>query len=182
MDKEYKTHTKLYSVWREMNRRCYSTNCCNYHKYGALGIRVCDQWLRDCDGGKNGFDNFKKWADENGYKEGLTLDRKNPYENYNPENCRWTTYTIQNTHLKINTNNTSGYVGVSLNKCGSWRSRIKVNKKCIELGNFKNKKDALKARNNYIIEHNLPQPIQEYIGEDGYTKETYKNNFENLKN
>ncbi len=50
----------LYSVWREMNRRCYSKECCNYYKYGALGIGVCDEWKRDCDGGHNGFINFLK--------------------------------------------------------------------------------------------------------------------------
>lgn len=171
----------LYSIWREMNRRCYSENCDNYKKYGAIGIKVCKEWLRDCDGGKDGYLNFKIWADNNGYKKGLTLDRKNPYEDYSPENCRWATYNIQNTHLTISRLNTSGYVGVCwINHKGQygWRSRIKVNKKEINLGVFPAKKEALDARNNYIISHNLPQLVQKYVGKNGYNKEKYKEVFD----
>ena len=170
----------IYSIWREMNRRCYSPKSNNYHKYGALGIKVCDEWKRDCDGGKDGFINFLKWSQESGYEQGLTIDRKNPYDDYSPENCRWATYEEQNTHLTINNKNTSGYVGVSW--CDhrgqvGWRSRIKVNKKEIILGVFQTKREALEVRNNYIINNNLPHKIQEYIGENGYCKETYEKVF-----
>ena len=79
--------------------------------------------------------------------------------------------------MTINNKNTSGYVGVSW--CDhrgqvGWRSRIKVNKKEIILGVFQTKREALEVRNNYIINNNLPHKIQEYIGENGYCKETYK--------
>lgn len=175
------SRTPIYSVWREMNKRCFNNNDCNYEKYGAKGISVCDGWHRDIDGGVNGFINFYNWAIKNGYKAGLTLDRINPYEDYNSDNCRWVDYEMQNTHLIISNKNTSGYMGVSwTTRDNGWRSRIKVNKTCYELGVYNNKKEALDARNEYIIQNNLPHKIQKYIGEDGYTKDNYDDVFEKL--
>lgn len=172
------TEDKLYNVWREMNRRCYSKNNCNYHKYGKKGIRVYDEWLRNCDGGKDGYKNFKKWAMSNGYADGLTIDRINPCGNYEPNNCRWTDYEHQNVKLMIREKNTSGYVGISRAKSDNiWRARISVNGKPRCIGQFKNKKDAVEARNNYIVANNLIYPIQPWIGEKGYTKKTYSNLF-----
>jgi hypothetical protein len=165
----------LYSVWREMNRRCFNENCCNYHKYGALGISVCEEWRRDCDGGNNGFMNFCNWALNNNYKKGLTLDRKNQFQDYSPDNCRWVSYTIQNTHLTISVNNQSGYMGVQWSKRDQiWIARIRVNGEQLVIGYYHNKKDAVDARNNYIQKHNLPHTIQPWIGFEGYNK----NNFE----
>lgn len=174
--KDGRKRDDLYSVWREMNRRCYSPNCCNYHKYGAKGIKVCQEWLRKCDGGEDGYKHFLEWATIAGYKKGLSLDRKNPYKDYTPENCQWVSSKEQNSKLVIMKKNTSGYVGVGKDKYeGKWRARIM--KKTI--GSFKSKKEALEARNKYIIEHNLSEPIQEWIGEQGYTSETYRAVFEN---
>lgn len=167
--------TKLYNVWRTMNRRCNSPNDCNYFKYGAKGIKVCDEWLRDCDGGKDGYINFRNWALHNGYKEGLTIDRINPYDGYYPQNCRWVDYHEQNARLTIRNNTFSGYIGINIDKRrNKWRSRIRMNGKEIGLGYYDSKKEAVDARNNYIIQNHLEYPIQEWVGEDGYKKETYK--------
>ena len=169
------SYDPLYNVWREMNRRCFNKNCNNFHKYGALGISVCKEWRRDCDGGHNGFINFRDWAIENHYKKGLTLDRKNQYKDYSPDNCRWVSYTIQNTHLTISVKNQSGYMGVHWHKRDqAWIARIRVNGKQINIGYYHNKKEAVDARNNYIRKHNLPHTIQPWIGSKGYNK----NNFE----
>ena len=163
---------RLYYIWKEMNRRCYSENCCNYHKYGAKGIKVCDEWLRNCDGGMNGFYNFKLWALQNNYKEGLTIDRINPYKNYSPDNCRWATYEEQNVKLTIRIKNTSGYVGISHDSRNKSKWRVRINKK--QIGTFSSKKATVEARNNYIIQNHLNNPIQEWIGEEGYSKEMYE--------
>lgn len=168
-------YNKLYNVWRSMNRRCNSPNDNNYKKYGAKGIRVCKEWLRDCDGGFCGFENFKNWAIANGYEIGLTIDRINPYDGYFPQNCRWVNYHKQNARLTIRDNASSGYIGINLDKRrNKWRSRIRMYGKEINLGYYENKKEAVDARNNYIIQNHLEYPIQKWIGEEGYKKETYE--------
>ena len=75
--------TKIYSIWNEMRCRCQNPNDKNYKNYGLKGISVCDEW--------SDFRNFHSWAIGNGYIEGLSIDRINPYGNYEPENCRWIT-------------------------------------------------------------------------------------------
>ena len=76
------TKTRLYRIWQNMKGRCYCDNDDAYMNYGARGISVCDEWRYD-------FLIFKKWAIENGYKENLTIERKNVNGNYCPENYCW---------------------------------------------------------------------------------------------
>ena len=49
-------------------------------------------------------------------------------------------------------NNTSGIKGVDFNKANNvWRARIRINGITITIGIFHDKKDAVKARLNYLI-------------------------------
>lgn len=58
-----------------------------YYNMISRGITVCDEWLDK----ENGFMNFYIWSMDNGYKEGLSIDRKDINKEYSPNNCRWTT-------------------------------------------------------------------------------------------
>lgn len=78
--------TRLYTVWKQMKKRCYNQHDPVYKHYGALGVTVCDEW-------KNSFTSFRKWMLEHGYDENAkrgkcTIDRIDPDGNYCPENCR----------------------------------------------------------------------------------------------
>lgn len=163
----YKTHgkssNKLYKVWQGMRERCYYKKHKGYEFYGARGIQVCDEW-------NNSFESFYEWAIANGYKKGLTIDRINVDGNYEPDNCRWATPAEQSINRRMQNNNTSGYIGIIRNSRDSkkWESSIGVNKKSVYLGIYNTKKDALDARNKYIIDNGLDKlgyKIQEYKGE-----------------
>jgi len=78
--------TRIYSVWRDIKRRCYDPSVKAYKNYGERGIQVCDEWMN--------FIVFYKWCLSNGYDGKLEIDRIDNNKNYNPENCRFVTKTI----------------------------------------------------------------------------------------
>lgn len=56
---------------------------------------MCEEWTSD-------FSAFYQWSIENGYKEGLSIDRKDNEKGYYPENCRWATRKRQNRNTRAN--------------------------------------------------------------------------------
>lgn len=75
---------QLYTVWRGIKNRCYCDSYEEKKYYQGKGVIMCDDW-------KNSFTAFYEWAINNGYKEGLTIDREDSDRNYEPDNCRWVT-------------------------------------------------------------------------------------------
>ncbi len=155
------SRNRLHRIWYEMIDRCYNSNSNEYENYGQCGIVVCDEW-------KNDYETFKVWALKAGYNKELTIDRINTNGNYEPDNCRWATYKQQILNRNKNKSNKSGYIGIWYTKnMKKWKSDISINYKHTYLGYYDTQKEALEARNKYIIDNGLDYPIQEYKGEIG---------------
>ena len=93
-----KNFPRLYRIWAGAKYRCNKPTANNYKYYGGKGITFCKEWER--------FAPFCKWALNNGYEDGLTLDRIDNKKGYSPDNCRWVTITEQTNNRSTNTNYT----------------------------------------------------------------------------
>lgn len=75
------SNTRLYTVWSNMKTRCLNPRNRAYKWYGAVGVTICSEWIK--------FEAFRDWALMSGYQDDLTIERKNPFLGYCPENCEW---------------------------------------------------------------------------------------------
>lgn len=87
------SNTRLYRIWKNMNKRCSCEKDQKYKNYGGRGIKVCDRWR-----GENGFINFLEDMGEEYFEkasiygeENISIDRINVDGNYEKSNCRWAT-------------------------------------------------------------------------------------------
>jgi len=106
-------HTRLYKIWDGMKNRCIGKHHSAKH-YKDTGIKICNTWLE--------FENFKLWAESNGYADTLTIDRINIFGNYEPNNCEWvsrsenTSRQLQDKHpcaISICLNNTEHFSSIA---------------------------------------------------------------------
>lgn len=115
-----KINTRIYSIWCGIKVRCYSVNSASYNNYGRRGISMCQDWEKN-------FLSFYEWSINNGYNDSLTIDRVDNNGNYEPTNCRWTTYAVQNNNSRHN--HLVTYNGITLNmKQWSDKTGIKYQK------------------------------------------------------
>ncbi len=77
----------LYEMWKGMRTRCNNPNHTRAKNYSERGISLCSEW--------NDFWVFVDWANKNGWKQGLTIERKDVNGNYCPENCTWIKNELQ---------------------------------------------------------------------------------------
>jgi hypothetical protein len=72
-------YNKTYKTWCSMRDRALHYTAGGLYK--ELGITICKRW-----------DSYEAFLEDMGERpEGKTLDRINPYGNYEPTNCRWAT-------------------------------------------------------------------------------------------
>jgi hypothetical protein len=149
-DVDVKIRKRIQSMLNDMKRRCYNTSHHNYKHYGERGITICKEWLET-----ETYIPFFNWALTNGYEQHLEIDRIDNNKGYSPDNCRFSTQSTQARNTRpLTARNTSGYRGVSKTRSGSWKSKIVVDNKNIELGTFVEKRDAVNAYVDYVIKNN----------------------------
>ena len=89
------TNHRLYNIYAHIKQRCNKPDCKEYKNYGGRGIKLCYEWNID-------FLNFYNWSINNGYADNLTIDRIDVNGNYEPSNCRWVSYKVQNNNKRNN--------------------------------------------------------------------------------
>lgn len=132
----------LYEVWGAMKARCLNKKDRSYQNYGGRGVSVCDDWVKS-------FDSFYIWASPL-YQEGLSIDRIDNDGEYSPDNCRFTTRTVNAINRRTFKNSKTGLKGVvrieRKRKPAFLRALITVKGKRIYLGQFDNIFEAAAAR------------------------------------
>ena len=143
-----KTHgmskTRPHGIWQGMITRTTNPNAEKYPFYKDK--RPHEKWLK--------FEGF--WDDmEDGYADGLSLDRIDNSKPYSKENCRWVTMSVQAINQRrLSAANTSGFKGVTKHREGKWQVAIRWDKKLYYLGLFKYPWTAAYVYDSFVINNN----------------------------
>ncbi len=91
-----------YNSWRAMVRRCTIPTDKDYPRYGGRGVSVCPAWM-----------DYRNFAVDMGEPQGdETLDRIDPYGNYESSNCRWASLQTQARNVRVPKKSKTGVTGV----------------------------------------------------------------------
>lgn len=140
-----------YRSWREIKSRTTNPNRIGWKTYGAKGIKTCS-------GLSSSFNHFYKILGERPGKY-FSVDRIDNNGGYwcgecseclinlHKLNIRWANPTTQAINKGMRSDNTSGHTGVFwYSPTKTWIALITVNKKRIRLGTFRDKLEAINAR------------------------------------
>jgi hypothetical protein len=82
---------ETHSSWLNMRQRCLNPAHQSYPSYGGRGITVCDRW-------KDNYDAF--YTDMGPRPKGMTLERVDNEQGYDPFNCVWATRKTQSRNTR----------------------------------------------------------------------------------
>jgi len=170
--KHFMTDTRLCKIYYGIRKRCLNPKSIGYKYYGGKGIKICEEWLDK----KNGSIRFIEWANKNGYKEDLTIDRIDPNGDYCPENCRWITSKAQNNNRTSNI--LYSYKGETHN-INEWCEILGLNYSTVYTRLFREKipfEEAIKKENR-----DNKNRKKVYCVESGIVYESVKNAAESIK-
>lgn len=94
--KKYHNNVKaIHHAYFGMMARCYNPKCKSYKGYGERGVIVCEEW-------KNSYQSFLDWSLQNGWEQGLHLDKdiRGTGFLYSPETCSWVTRVENNNNRR----------------------------------------------------------------------------------
>lgn len=128
----------IYSTWQSMLARCYNPKHWAYHRYGGLGVTVCEEWLD--------FQTFARWYNAN-HVEGWSMDKDClGGVIYGPETCIYVPEQINQTLRGCC--NPSICVGKYTN---TWFVRTKnVDGEDHYKGKFRSKEEAVEYAGQYL--------------------------------
>ena len=159
MSRSYRRHggtgTVLYSIWKNIKKRCGNPNDPSYRYYGGRGISLCNEWLD--------FAEFRLDVGDRPTPK-HTIDRINNNGDYCKENVRWSTRLEQRLNQRVVLNK-SGFTGVQVVPGNKYQSRIGYQRISHHIGHFNTPEQAALARDKYIIQNRLPHKLSSlYVG------------------
>jgi hypothetical protein len=134
-----KSHRIIYDKWNNMMKKCYSEMCQGSH----TDIEVCDEWLN--------FQNFARWYERYCPKDGLkyVINKdllKGKSKIYSPQTCIFIHATLDKFMVTMQSDNTSGYMGVSWNNSvKKWQVCIRIDGIRKHLGKYRSIDEASRA-------------------------------------
>jgi len=130
---------KFYQTWDNMMGRCYNKSTAQFKDWGGRGIVVCDEWKNPAV--------FKLWFDEN-YIKGYQIDRIDNDGNYEPNNCRYVSASVNIQNQGKRSGTTSRYKFIDWHEAsGKWRVRHKGE----YMGLFKTEEEAYQHLHGKIV-------------------------------